>query len=269
MNRLQQKIKSLVDAQKFGTTWFDRVHIVTALLWRPLRRRFGLKDTPCIFKITINATPLTVTLNGSHDEFLIFEEIMIRQEYKVVALEMKEVRHIIDAGANIGLVSLFYSAVYKDAVIHAYEPNPELFPRLRAQVAQCPRIVPHELALGGGGGKVQFYVNPEKSIASSLTRRPDMPLVPYEVTVAGLDEVVKDAQMEQIDILQFDIEGAEYDMLAHSTAASKSRVLIGEIHEDLSGHKLEDFVKLLPDHAMTVTPGRKTGRYVVLGVRKG
>jgi FkbM family methyltransferase len=159
--------------------------------------------------------------------------------------------------------------MYKDAVIHAYEPNPELFPRLQAQVAQCPRIVPHELALGGEGGKVQFYVNPEKSIASSLTRRPGMPLVPYEVTVAALDEVVKDAQMEQIDILQFDIEGAEYDMLAHSTAASKCRVLIGEIHEDLSGHKLEDFVNLLPDHVMTVTPGRKIGRYVVLGVRKG
>ena len=269
MNRLRQKIKSLVDAQKFGTTVFDRILIVSVLLWRPLRRRFGIKDTQCVLHITINATPLTVTLNGSHDEFLIFEEIMIRQEYNVTALEGKSVRHIIDAGANIGLVSLFYSAMYKDAVIHAYEPNPELFPRLRAQVAQCPRIVPHELALGGEGGKVQFYVNPEKSIASSLMQRPDMPLVPYEVTVAALDDVVREAQMEQIDILQFDIEGAEYDMLAHSAAAAKSRVLIGEIHEDLSGHKIEDFVKLRPHHVMSVTPGRKAGRYVVLGVHEG
>ncbi|MFN3692511.1 MAG: FkbM family methyltransferase [Candidatus Paceibacteria bacterium] len=269
MNRLRQKIKSLTQAQKFGTTWLDRGYIVAMLLWRPLRRRFGIKDTPCVFHITINATPLSVTLNGSHDEFLIFDEIMIRQEYNVPALKSKEVRHIIDAGANIGLVSLFYSAMYKDAVIHAYEPNPELFPRLRAQVAQCPRIVPHELALGGHSGQVQFYVNPEKSIASSLTPRPDMPLVPYEVTVAALDEVVREAGMEQIDILQFDIEGAEYEMLAHSTAAAASRVLIGEIHEDLSGHKLEDFVKLLPHHDVTVAPGRKAGRYVILGIHEG
>lgn len=268
MHRLRQKIKSLVAAQTFGTTIFDRLYMVTALVWRPLRRRFGIKDTPCVFHITINSTPLTVTLNGSHDEFLIFDEIMIRQEYQVAALAGTKVRHIIDAGANIGLVSLFYSAMYKDAVIHAYEPNPELFPRLRAQVAQCARIVPHELALGGEAGRVQFYVNPEKSIASSLTQRPDMPLVPYEVTVAALDDVVREAQMEQIDILQFDIEGAEYDMLKNSTTAANSRVVIGEIHEDLSGHTLNDFLDLFPQHQMTVTPGRKAGRYVLLGVHK-
>jgi FkbM family methyltransferase len=262
MHRLRQKIKSVYGASIMGTNFHDRLTVAITLLWRPLRRRFGQADSPCAFRITINHTPLTVTLDGSHEEFLIFDEIMVRQEYAVSA-EVEGVKTIIDAGANIGLVSLYYSAMYPDATIYAFEPNPELFPRLLAQVAQCTRIVPSEVALGGATSTVTFYVNPKKSIASSLVMREDMDLVPYEVSVTTLDEAMHLAQVAQIDILQFDVEGAEYDMLAGSTLASESRVLIGEIHEDLSGHPLADFLALFPRHRTAVAPGHKAGRYVL------
>lgn len=268
MSRLTQKIKSVIATQKIGRTWLDRLYIVFVLWWRPLRRRLGLPDVSCVFNVVINDYPLQVALDGSHEEFLIFDEIMVRQEYAVPSLKTETVRSIVDAGANIGLVSLYYSAMYPDAVIHAYEPNPLLFPRLKAHVAQCLRIVPHERALGGTSGNLTFYVNPEKSIASSLLERPNMTLVPYEVTVMTLDEAVTQAGLPPLDILQFDVEGAEYLMLERSHAASASRVLIGEIHEDLSGKPVEAFIKLFPHHEVTVMPGRKAGRYVITAIRR-
>jgi FkbM family methyltransferase len=268
MSRFFDKISTTWSAATLGSHFLDKLYIAYVWLWYPLRRRLGLAPRGCRLHISLYGTVLTVSLDGSHEEFLIFHEILVREEYKVKGAIGDSVHSIFDIGANIGLVSLYYSTVYKDAKIHCFEPNPQLFPRLCAQVAQCPNVTPHQVALGGTTGPITFYVNEGKSIASSTVKRPDMEMKPFTVDCLTFDDVCRRIEVPAVDIVQFDIEGAEYDMIRSSMMVPKAQHLIGEVHEDLMGHTVTELQSLLPHHHVLCTPGRKVGRYMLSATRQ-
>ncbi len=250
-----------------GASLSDSVYIGVALLTRPLLRRIGVRDYPCTFRIKINQQIFAVTLSGSHEEFLIFYEILVAEEYKIDA-PIGTVKTIIDAGANIGLVSIYYAAMFPEATVYAFEPNPQIFPRLIAHTANCHRIKVFPLALGGESNTVTFYVNEHKSIASSLIKRDDMELVPYQVEVTTIDDAMTKMNITAIDILQFDVEGAEYDMFKSSRLAQNAKYLIGEVHEDLMNVAVAQVVAIFSQHKTDLQPGRKSGRYTMRSVRQ-
>ncbi|MFA9213120.1 MAG: FkbM family methyltransferase [Candidatus Methylacidiphilales bacterium] len=113
---------------------------------------------------------------------------------------------ILDCGANIGLSVLFFKKMYPNAIIHAFEPDAEIFKLLKQnlQPYNFNDVFLHEKAVwvndqdlsfvsqGGSSGKIGFSENASKVGAIRL----------------------KDfLQNQQIDFLKMDIEGAEYHVL--------------------------------------------------------
>ena len=124
---------------------------------------------------------------------------------------------VVDAGANIGLHSLFYSKrVGGSGKIYSFEPSKKNFSRLMAHV-QYNRVTNIEglcLALGAKHGSAKIVDNEEDTsrtfLQSSLSNNGEA----STVTLESLDAFAKFKQVERIDFLKIDVEGYEAEILA-------------------------------------------------------
>lgn len=168
--------------------------------------------------------PSTVRSRAGHsfrlEEFYDIEtlwQIYCRRVYRVQA----GARVIVDAGANIGLFTIFAAAMAPDAQIHAVEPFPSTFTRLTSHIVEnrlSSRVRCHKTALGrgpsvaimsGGASASQMYhvVSNEDPAASS----PGLQHV--TVDTVSLTEFFTSIESPEVDLLKMDIEGSEYDVL--------------------------------------------------------
>lgn len=121
-------------------------------------------------------------------------------------------RLIVDAGANIGMTSLFYARRHPAATIVALEPDPENFAMLCKNTGHRSNIVLLEAALwhehvalrvegGAGTWDARMAEAPDGTVRA--------------VTIVDVMEV---QGATRIDLLKLDIEGGERDVLLHSSA---------------------------------------------------
>lgn len=77
--------------------------------------------------------------------------------------------NILDVGAYDGKTALFFHHFFPEAIIHAYEPNPEAAHVLRQNVSGVANIHFHSEALSDKNGMMPFYVTHNK-VSSSLNK---------------------------------------------------------------------------------------------------
>lgn len=135
-------------------------------------------------------------------------------------------RVIVDAGANTGLSTLWFSLQYPQARIVAIEPETENFRLLQRNVANRPRIEARQAALWPRRTRLKFAGHANQPWMFSVHERRD-----GEVEVVTPDELVR--KYGRIDILKLDIEGAEKDLFSPTRTPWLDRVglLIIELHD--------------------------------------
>ena len=119
---------------------------------------------------------------------------------------------VIDAGAWIGDFSAYASA--KGAAVYAFEPAHQSFMILQQTARLNERIIPVEKGLSDKTGALQLYTDGGTGMGNSLITREDALYSAVEtVQVAALDDFVKENNIQRVDFIKADIEGAERDML--------------------------------------------------------
>jgi FkbM family methyltransferase len=117
----------------------------------------------------------------------------------------------LDIGANIGLFAM-YAVSQNSATVLAFEANPETFNVMRYNIEQNglnSRILPYNLAVTGSTGEqVAFPRNP--SPYNKITTVPSDDTV--KVDTINLDSILHLVPKQHVDLLQMDIEGAEYEV---------------------------------------------------------
>lgn len=142
---------------------------------------------------------------------------------------------ILDIGAHVGVYSLAAASLRSDIPVHAFEPNPEAYSRLRVhrRINGFDNIVEHRYALADKTGTAAFswYVKPEKFIASGagLGIKPVKNSWGVEsvfVTTKRLDEVAIDYGSQPL--VKIDVEGAERHVLegAQALLATKPDIIL-------------------------------------------
>lgn len=145
---------------------------------------------------------------------------------------------LVDMGANVGDFTARLAAT--GATVHAWEPDPYAFDRLKARFADAPNVHLHNAAVAARAGRLRlarkagFDTDPEKhSTASSIVFNGAGASDGIEVEVVSFADALARCG-GRAKIVKMDIEGAEFDILEDIFRAPQDwafDVLYVETHE--------------------------------------
>jgi FkbM family methyltransferase len=140
---------------------------------------------------------------------------------------------VFDLGANRGNTVQRYRDLFPSTLIHAFEPIPQLAAGLRGRFASDPRVFIHECAISASESSVLFNVNAGIDTSSLLGAADDAMPASYRhiintasrisVDTRTLDGFCSRKDIDVIDILKMDIQGAELYALQGATALLEQR----------------------------------------------
>lgn len=179
----------------------------------------------------------------------------------------------LDAGASVGVVSLFAKEAVGLGKAVAFEPDPRTYEVLRrnAHLNDGPLIAAHPVALLDETGRVPFH-QPRDEGPSGLGRiEPDEGS--FTVQAAELDRLVSEGVVLPPTVAKVDVEGSEARTLdgMEDTLVESVRLVFVETHPELSGDpgiaaRVEGFLGERGFNAFSVPrPGR--GQSLVIGER--
>lgn len=122
---------------------------------------------------------------------------------------------ILDVGANVGIYSLAAASLRPDLVIHAFEPNPYAFSRLRMHkmINQLHNINEHTFAVGSDNQLVMFswVIKPGGNISSGggIGDRKGDNFEKTVVQMVHLDSTPLDTVIGDRPLMKIDVEGGE------------------------------------------------------------
>jgi FkbM family methyltransferase len=127
----------------------------------------------------------------------------------------------IDAGAHVGHFIDLLRSSFTDPKIHAFEPAPEPFARLKARYAGMPHVNLVNAGLGISGGEIGFNIFDNQTLNSFLpmlhsgkgTLGEPKLVRSIKVPVYRLDEYAMSAGLARIDLLKIDTQGYELNIL--------------------------------------------------------
>jgi len=177
---------------------------------------------------------------GSSDPWAIYNHLMKpreRDEYappREFPLAREAVKTVLDIGANVGVTALYFSQIFPNAKIYAFEPAPDNFAVLQKNVANCPRIRAFNFALGAQDATLELYAsdNPVNFGGYSLHAAGSDTSRKVSIPVRNVAGVLKEIGVGAVDVIKVDTEGAEWDILtAFPEPALRSAAYItGELH---------------------------------------
>jgi FkbM family methyltransferase len=163
-----------------------------------------------------------------------FNQIFENQEYDFVVQESPKI--IVDAGANVGLASLYFANRFSEAKIFSIEPELSNYKILKMNIASYSNIIPINAALWNRNEEINV-VDPGFNKWGFMTlgkeyQEEKIGKVNHKVQGITVDKIIEDNEIEKIDIMKMDIEGAEREVFMDVESwIGKVDVLIVELHE--------------------------------------
>ncbi len=122
-------------------------------------------------------------------------------------------RVILDVGANRGDYTSRFCTLFPEASVYCFEPTPDVYKALRERFADDGRVQVFELAVSDVDESVFFNIGSDPAWNSLLdTGASGMaphPKRSIEVRATRLDTFARNQDLESIDLLKLDIQGAE------------------------------------------------------------
>lgn len=130
----------------------------------------------------------------------------------------KEANVIFDVGANSGIYSLAALAMQPNAVVHAFEPTPEIAGRLRqtAQLNRLENLIVHEAAVANYAGQAilrRYRGCSGTNEGMNYICAGDGGPGEERVLTVCLDEFCDRRNITNIDLLKLDVQGQEHSVL--------------------------------------------------------
>lgn len=146
-----------------------------------------------------------------------------------------DVPTIIDVGCNQGVVTEKYLHEWPHAQIHCFEPLPDVADVAKARFSHSPRVQVHNLALCDQSGTVSFNRMAAPDSSSLLQSTPNGLPESYkqiletsaviEVPCTTLDLFCGMREIDRIDLLKLDVQGAELSVLKGAAGLLERRAI--------------------------------------------
>lgn len=220
----------------------------------PLLSRLGLTPT-CRLELRSGSSSFTFMATGGSD-IAALDEVFVEQQYQLPQ-DLDRVETVLDLGSNVGASVRYLATRYPQARIYAFEPNPAIQPQLADNLEGLANAAICRYAVGAADSVARLHVPSGFSMKASLHRSGDG----VEVPVRSIASAVAELGLGRVDLIKFDVEGAEYQAFAAYEGRHQVRALVGELHEELMGHSADEFAALFPHHRVSLRKMRAR-RYI-------
>jgi amino acid adenylation domain-containing protein/non-ribosomal peptide synthase protein (TIGR01720 family)/FkbM family methyltransferase len=251
---------------------------------------------------------LVASQNRNETDFM-YREIFEEKIYLQQGISLNDGDRVFDVGANVGMFSLFVGRMCKNVEIYAFEPIPPLYELLRANTALYSlNAKVFKCGVSAEATQEEFTYYPHLTLMSgrfanlaedqevvklfeSGRRRPEeatpwddelldevlaerMSSESFVCQMKRISDVIRDNQIERIDLLKIDVQKSELDVLRGIDEDDwpKIKQVVLEVHD--VGDRLQQIMALLGSHGFQVTVRqetmlKETGLFDVYCVRPG
>ena len=169
---------------------------------------------------------------------IVYNDIIVQRKYEFETERIPNV--IIDAGANIGLASIYFANKYPNAVIVALEPEKSNYEILVKNTKNYSNIITLQVALFNKVGKIDL-IDPGFGKWGFMTEEDTQY---YQIKANGIkklntvdsitiNKIMEDYRFSEIDILKMDIEAAEKEVFRNASEwINRVNSIIVELHEE-------------------------------------
>jgi FkbM family methyltransferase len=157
--------------------------------------------------VRVPGIPTPVRIRVQTSDVIVLRQVLLNREYEPPMSLLPSV--IVDAGANIGMTSVFYANRYPEATVLAIEPEISNFRMLVKNTTAYKTVIPIHGALWGRATSVAVRgVGEFSHWGVRVSEEPSVVSAPA-FTVSDL---MSRYDINFIDILKLDIEGAEMEV---------------------------------------------------------
>jgi len=171
-----------------------------------------------------------------------YQSILSRHQNLIKLAGIRNPGTIIDIGANVGFFSKLCRDLFPKSKVFSFEPIPKIFQCLKNNFKDDMNTKVFNLAISDFNGEAKMSFNEQDSAISQITDKGSV-----GVNVRRLDNVVRENNIDCIDILKIDTETFEAHVLkGGSDSLSKTKYLFIEITmEDNDNYTISSLLKLL------------------------
>lgn len=189
---------------KFWLTRFNVIELKGCLI--------HLRDDSYISQVADLAMAWEVLMDGVYDRFPI-----------------QATDTVVDIGAHIGSFSIKAASNCIDGKVFAFEPFPATYSVLAKNLSSRSNVTCIQKCIAGTRGEQQLFVSDANPAENSLTRQTDKSVAVQSIT---LKDVLETLEINSIDLLKVDCEGAEFDIIYNSRDELQSvKKIVMEVHE--------------------------------------
>jgi len=155
---------------------------------------------------------------GTIDD-LILEEVLRNGGYLIEDLELEKTATVLDIGAHIGCFTARVAKMVTDGKVFSFEPQADNFRILKRNVRlnNLSNVYLFKKALAASQGLRKLYLSPQNTGGHSIQQRRSNRFA--LVDCMTLEQVFISNQINKVNLLKLDCEGAEYEIL-HGTSKS-------------------------------------------------
>lgn len=172
-----------------------------------------------------------IYLRDNYSDPAIFLQVFYEKQYELFDAPTIQATTIIDAGANIGLASIFFATKYPYAEIAAIEPEHENFNLLKRNTKGYKVDCIH--AAIWPKNEPLAITNPETLSASFIIDQSEERSKTEGIEGITIKDIMERKKWEKIDIFKMDIEGAEKEIFSQGDLEwlNHTKLLIIELHD--------------------------------------
>lgn len=209
--------------------------------WLNLKRGFGIKQTiPFMLDdllgrsrhqcVQVDDMEIMIR-TGCHDANILIHNLVLRDYEGIQCDPPPEV--IMDLGAHVGTLAIYFARRYPDAKVIAVEPESENYELLVANTANFDNIIPVNAAVWSKSGRRSILDRGTGPSGYTIVdEAPASHGLGQHVTCLSVPELMAQFNCEKIDLLKLDIEGAEKHVLEHSDDwIERVRIITVELHD--------------------------------------
>ena len=199
--------------------------------------RERLSDRPSLVSVIPPGTKHPLYLRLKTSDLRIYGQVFVSREYEFELVRPPQV--IVDAGANIGLASIYYAIRYPAAKVLALEPAYANFLMLEKNTAPYPNIFPIRAALWKENTRIEL-IDPGYGYwgfqtIDPLDREMSQPAqILDKVPALTVDRIMAEYGINYVDILKVDIEGSEREVFEQTPQwINQVGLIVIELHDRL------------------------------------